>query len=205
MDVIIVGAGTLAQLTAAILSHDHNIRVAGLIDVEKPEKDKRILGLPVIGDHSILGSLIDQGIRGAIVAVGDNYIREAHYYALSNMGYELVNAVHPTALIAPDVTLGQGVVVAEGCILATGVSVGNNVLVGSGSVLSVRVEVGENVNIGPRVCLGGACTVKRNSHIGIGVSVASYLTIGKNAIVPVGAAILENVADRTLDKISTSD
>ena len=205
MDVVIVGAGSLAQLVASILLHDRNISIAGFVDVERPGKERRILGLPVIGNHSVLEPLLDKGVRGGVVAVGDNYIREEHFYALSNMGYELINAVHPTALIAPEVTLKSGTIIAEGCILSTGVSVGNNVVIESGAVLSVRVDVGENVFIGPGACIGGACTLKRNCHIGVGASVAPYVTIGKNAVVPAGAAILEDVPDRSLADVPRSD
>ncbi|MCH7565552.1 MAG: hypothetical protein IH968_17200 [Gemmatimonadetes bacterium] len=195
MKIVILGAGSLAHLVASILSDDHNLSIVGFVDVEKPSVERRILGFPVIGDHSVLPSLLEEGTNGAIVAVGDNNLREQRFYALQNMGFEMVNVIHRTALIASDVLLKSGTIIAEGCILSAGVSVGNNVVFEAGAVISVNVDVGENVYVGPGVCVAGACTLKRNCRIEAGASVAPSVVVGKNAVAAPGAAVLQDLPD----------
>jgi len=196
LDVVIVGAGSMARMAITILRHDHNIRVIGLVDVERPKEERRVVDIPVIGDHSLLDGLLRQGVRGTLVAVGDNYIREQRFYEVSRMGFDLITAVHPSAQIAPDVALGDGCIIGEGVILSTGVVVHNNVIIEAGTVISVSAEIGENVFVGPGVCIGGEVRVGRNCHLDPGVSVAPSIRVGKNVFVEAGTAVRADFPDR---------
>lgn len=186
----------MARMVINILRHDHNIRIIGLVDVDRPKEERRILDVPVIGDHSILDGLLKQGVRGTIVAVGDNHIREQRFYEVSRLGFELITAVHPSAQISPDVTLGDGVIVGEGVIISTGVIVHNNVIIEPGAVISVLSEIGENAFIGPGACISGGVRVGRNCHIDPGVSVAPEVKIGKNVFVEAGTAVRADLPDQ---------
>lgn len=196
MDAVIIGAGSMARMVINILRHDHNIQIVGLVDVERPKEGQRVMDVPVIGDHSLLEGLLRQGVRGALVAVGDNYIREQRFYEVSRMGFDLITAVHPNTQIAPDVVLGDGCIVGEGVILSTGVVVHNNVIIEPGTVISVSTEIGENVFVGPGVCIGGGVRVGRNCHLDPGVSVAPNIRVGKNVFVEAGTAVRADVPDQ---------
>jgi sugar O-acyltransferase (sialic acid O-acetyltransferase NeuD family) len=196
MDVIILGAGSTAQLAVSILSHDRNLKVVGCVDVLWPEDGRRVLDVPIVGDHSVLAALQARGVRGALVAVSDNRIRERHFYMLERLGYELVNAVHPSTVIGAGVRLGRGVCVAEGCVLSAGVSVDDNVILDAGAVVGSHAVIGPNVYLGNGSVVGSGATIGRNCFLDVGVAVARQVSVGKHNRIAAGSSLHEDVPDQ---------
>jgi len=196
MEVVIVGAGSTAHLAISILQHDHNLAIAGCVDVKWPDQRRTMIKVPVIGDHTVLEDLYKRGVRGALVAVSDNRIREQHFYTLQKIGYELVSAVHQSAVIGSGVRLGRGLCIAEGCVISAEVSIGDNVILEAGAVIGSHAEIGPHVYLGNGSVVGSAGVVGKNCFIDVGVSIARRIVVGKNNYVPAGTSIRENVPDR---------
>lgn len=198
MKIVVIGAGGQARIVYEILSFDRNAEVVAFVDNVVHGSDEQIMGIPITGDHSVLPKLIKNGVRGAIIAIGDNKIRAERFDELSAMGLEMVNAIHPTAYIAPSARLGRGVTVAIGAIIGTASRIGNNVIVNNGAVVDHESEIEDGVHIAPRCCLAGRVTVKRGTLIGIGSVITQYLTIGENVTIGAGSVVLEDVPDNVV-------
>jgi len=198
MKIAIIGAGGQARIVCEILSYDRNIEVVAFIDNVVRGSDEYIMTIPVMGDHSILPKLIKNGVKGAIIAVGDNEMRAAHFEKLKGMGLSMVNAVHPTSNIAPSVKLGRGVTIAMGAMISTGTRVGDNVIINTGAIIDHEDEIENHVHVGPGCSLAGRVTVKRGTFIGIGSVVKEYVTIGKNSIIGAGSVVLEDIPDNVV-------
>ncbi|MGB1262775.1 MAG: UDP-3-O-(3-hydroxymyristoyl)glucosamine N-acyltransferase [Cognaticolwellia sp.] len=99
------------------------------------------------------------------------------------MGYALVaqlldttpkpaNAIHPSAVIAEDVTLGEGVTIGANAVVEAGVTIGNNVSVGAGSFIGIAAKIGanstiwSNISIYHGVVIGENCAIHANSVVG---------------------------------------
>jgi UDP-3-O-[3-hydroxymyristoyl] glucosamine N-acyltransferase len=67
--------------------------------------------------------------------------------------------MHPTAVVAPDAELGDGVSVGAYAVLQPGSSIGAGTKIGEGSVIGERVRIGENCRIYPRVVLYAGVTL----------------------------------------------
>ena len=195
MDVVIIGAGTTAQLAVSILADDRNLRVVGCVDVAWPDEQKMVLDIPIIGDHSVLKELLGKGIRSALVAVAENRIREQHFYAAQTIGFEMVNAVHASAIIGKSVRLGIGVCIGEGSVVSTGSIIGDNVVVEAGATIGSHVDIGSNVYIGNGTVIGNAAVIGRNCFLDVSVSVARKVNVGKNHVFEPGVNVNEDVAD----------
>lgn len=198
MKIAIIGAGGQARIVYEILRYDRNMEVVAFVDNVIHGNDEQIMGVPVLGDHSVIPRLLKDGVRGAIVAVGDNEIRAAHFEKLKGMGLELVNAIHPTSYIAPSVKLGNGVTIAMGAIISTGARIGNNVIINTGATIDHEDEIEDHVHIGPGCSIAGRVTVKKGVLIGIGSVVKEYLTIGENSIIGAGSVVLEDIPDNAV-------
>jgi len=196
--VVIIGAGGQARVVYDILSGDSNMEVVAFVDNVVPGGEERIMGIPVMGDHSVLPRLIADGARGAIVAVGDNEIRTAHFEWLKGLGLELINAIHSTSCIAPSAKLGQGVTVAMGAIISTDARIGDNVIINTGATIDHEDAIADHVHIAPGCALAGRVTIKRGTFIGIGSVVKDYVTIGENAIIGAGSVVLEDIPDNAV-------
>src|SRR4030042_6212385 len=120
MKIVIIGAGGQARIVYEIINYDRNFEVVAFVDNAVHGRDEHIMGIPVMGDHSVLPKLMDGGVRGAIIAIGDNQIRAAHFAKLQSMGLEMLSAIHPSARIAPSAKLGSGVTIAIGATISTG-------------------------------------------------------------------------------------
>ncbi|MFC2034061.1 acetyltransferase [Chloroflexota bacterium] len=195
MKIAIIGAGGQARIVYEILSFNRNVQVVAFVDNVVHGSDEQIMGIPIIGDHSILPKLISNGVSGASIAIGDNKIREIRYEEFSGMGLEIVNAIHPTSYIAPSAKLGSGVTVAIGAIIGTGARIGDNVIVNNGAIIDHENEIDDHVHIAPGCLLAGRVTVKKGTFIGIGSVIKEYLTIGKNVTIGAGSVVLEDIPD----------
>lgn len=195
MKIVIIGAGGQARVVCEILKHDYNVEIVGFIDSVLKEPNERIMGIPVLGDFSILPELIKKGIMGYIVAIGDNKLRAQRFEEMKKMRLEPINAIHPTAHIAYNVEIGKGNVIAAGTVIATGTKIGNNTIINTGAIVEHENIIEDNVHIGPGAAVAGRVRVKRGAFLGIRSTVKEYLTIGEGSIVGAGAVVLEDISD----------
>lgn len=197
MKVVILGAGSTAQEVASILVHDRNFQVMGFTDKDDKTKGKKILGIEVIGSYKILKDLLKQGIHGAVVAVGfDNNLREKYFHQTKEMGFEMINVVHPSALIDPSAQLKDGIVIAAGCILCPQVIIEQNCILEAGTIIGANTQIADNVYIGVGGCIGGGSFIKRNAFLAAGCSTGAYVTIGKNVKVGPGTSVIKDLPDQ---------
>jgi len=199
MIIVIIGAGGQARVVYEILRYNRNMEIFAFIDNIIKGSEEKIMEIQVLGDHSILPKLIKEGVKGYIVAVGDNKIRMQHFNKCLSMELIPINAIHPTAHIAYNgVKIGKGVVIATGATIATGTTIGDNVIINTGAIIEHEDVIEDHVHIAPGVVLAGRITVKENAFIGAGSVVKEYITIGKNTIIGAGSIVLEDIPDNVV-------
>jgi UDP-perosamine 4-acetyltransferase len=196
MRVVILGAGSTAQSVASILRSDRNFQLVGFTDKDDKAKGKRILGAEIIGSHAVLKDLYRQGVRAAAVAIGyDNKLREKYYHELRDIGFEMINVIHPSALIDPSVEFAEGVIVGPGCILSPMVKIDRNTILENGAIVGADCQIADNVYIGVGCCISGGSFIKRNAYLSAGCTIASYVTVGKNQKVAPGSVVAKSLPD----------
>ncbi len=199
MNVVIIGAGGHGRVVLDILHHDINVGSLSLVDDDDKYKNNMIDGAPVLGKINSLPSLIPKHrLGGAIIAIGDNKTRARIYKNIASMGLKIVNAIHPHALIARDVIIGEGSVIAAGVIIGTGSRIGNNVIINTGVIIEAENIIDDHTHISPGVNLAGKVTIKKYTQVGLGVNVIHDITIGENVMVGAGAIIIKDVPDNSL-------
>src|SRR3989338_4820316 len=135
----------MAQEAASILVHDRNFEVTGFTDKEKSTKGKKIFGIEVIGTNEILKDIFKQGIHGAVVAVGfDNNLREKYFHQMKEIGFEMINVVHPSALIDSHAHIDEGVIIGAGCILSSQVKIDQNTILEAGVAIGANTQIAYN-------------------------------------------------------------
>ncbi len=77
--------------------------------------------------------------------------------ALAPAAPDATAGIHPTAVVAADATLGEGVSIGPGAVLEAGVRLGRGSRIGAGAWLGAGVMVGDDTEIGPHAaCYPGA-------------------------------------------------
>ena len=195
--VVGLGAGGHARVVIEILRcSSSSYEVAGLLDPDTALHGTRVLGVPVLGDDSMLPDLARKGISRFFVgvgSVGDRKPRQRLFEKAVLLGMEPVQAVHPRAVVSPSAETGAGTTVMAGAVINACARVGTNVIVNTGAVVEHDCIVGDHVHIATGAVVAGGVCVGNGAHIGAGATVLQGLRIGGNAIVGAGAVVVADV------------
>jgi UDP-perosamine 4-acetyltransferase len=194
MDVLILGAGGHGKVVLDILRTAGEHRVVGFIDADRSLADTCVSGVPVLGASNLLPKLRGRA-KGAVVAIGDNHTRRSCAAMVSEHGFELINAIHPSAVVSPAAKLGRNVVICAGACVCVEVMLGDSVIVNTNAVVDHECDVAEAAHICPGGLLAGRVRVGAGALIGLGAKVIQCRTVGANAIVGAGAVVIEEVPD----------
>jgi len=196
--ILIYGASGHARVVTDIILLSKKYDIVGYIDDTAEKKGEKFENSRILGTKDLLDDLKSNGIKKAFVAVGDNKGRSKICKLLLEKGFELINLIHPKAVVAKDVKIGFGVVVMAGAIINSGSTIGNNVIVNTGATVDHDCNLMEGAHISPGVHLAGGVDVGRLSWVGIGSIVKDKMKIGDNCIVGAGSLVLDNIQDNMI-------
>ena len=194
--VIVIGAGGHARVLLDVLARC-GVMVAGLTDADASKHGKLLSGFRILGADGVLekhppGSTILVNAMGSTESMTT---RQAVFERLKAAGYGFLTLAHPSALIAPDVVLGEGVQVMAGAIVQPGARIGANSIVNTGAQVDHDCIIGAHVHLSPGATLSGTVTVGDGSHIGTGATIVQGLRVGRGCLVAAGAVVTRGVAD----------
>ncbi|MDE2038830.1 MAG: NeuD/PglB/VioB family sugar acetyltransferase [Elusimicrobia bacterium] len=193
--VVIIGAGQNGVQAFHILKHQSGIEVVGFLD-EDPAKQGRLhCGLPILGGVDAARRPCAGGAAGAIVAVGGNAARKELTARIAALGLELINAVHPAALIDSPRSLGRGCVIEMGVAIHPEAVIGDGVFLGGGSVVAHHCAIGDFALIAGGVTFGGEVTVGSLAVIGVGAALRPGVNVGASSVVGVGSVVVKDIPD----------
>jgi sugar O-acyltransferase (sialic acid O-acetyltransferase NeuD family) len=194
--VIVVGAGGHGQVVADILraarAGGRDVEVIGYLDDRKAVHGHTLVNARVLGPATALNDTLHDAV---VVAIGDNKARAAIARRLVESGARLATAVHPAAVVAMDVSVGDGSMLCAGAVVNTGTVIGRGVILNTACSVDHHTTVGDYAHIAPGVHMGGEVTVGEGALVGIGAVVLPRVTIGRWAIVGAGAVVTRNVPD----------
>lgn len=191
---IIWGASGHARVVAEIIRLRGDHAIAGFLDDVRPQcAGEDFEGSTILGGRKILSSILAEGITNLIVAIGDCDARmEAAEFA-TTLGFTLVSAIHPTAVIAADAQIGAGTVIAATAVVNPACRLGQNVVVNTAATIDHDCEIGDGAHLSPGVRLGGKVMIGRGVWVGIGAVVVDGHRIEERAIIGAGAVVVRDV------------
>jgi len=193
MKVVIVGAGGHGRVVLDIFRSNHQFEVVGFLDSNKGLHRQHVDGIEIMGDLSLAPRFGELGIGGALIAIGDNRIRQMYATTLEKAGVNLVCAIHPSSSIADNAQVGKNVVIAAGANICAHTIIDDSVIINTGSIIDHESLIGSGAHVCPGVRMAGHVIVKPLSFIGIGATVVQNVTIGESAVVGAGAVVLKDV------------
>lgn len=192
--VLILGAGGHGRVVLDVLLHTRKFEIVGFLDNNPDIHGRRVDGILVrggIGDLSTIGRDVDA--RKVIIAIGDNGTRRGLARRVEQLGFELVSAVHPSATIAYNATIGRNVVIAAGAVVCANCQIGDSVILNTGCIIDHQTMIGEGSHICPGVRIAGRVKVEPGVFVGIGATIVPKVTLGCESIIGAGAVVLEDV------------
>jgi sugar O-acyltransferase (sialic acid O-acetyltransferase NeuD family) len=197
MEIVILGAGGHGRVVLDILQTARQHKVVGFLDNNAGLHGRRVDGLPVLGGIGDVEELRRRGVRGAVVAVGDNGVRRSICDSVEQNGLELINAIHPSAQIASNACTGKGVVIAAGALVCAHCQIGDHAILNTGCIVDHESMIGTAAHLCPGVRLAGHVVVEAGAFIGIGATVVQNIRVGFEAVVGAGAVVIEDVEPMT--------
>lgn len=193
--IFIFGASGHAKAVIDAIEKQGLYHIEFLVEDNADLWGEKIYGYPVVGGRDALLAANEPRSFGGIVAIGDNASRERVATWLTQNGYELINATHPSAQIARGAQIDCGSVVMAGCIINADASIGKNVIINTGAAVDHDCRLGNVVHIAPGVTLCGGVTVGDQTLVGAGATVIPNINIGKWVVVGAGATVIHDIQD----------
>lgn len=190
---VLVGAGGHAMVLLDVI-RCLGRAVHGVVDRREPATGA-FQDLPWLGDDTALvgtdpaSVLLVNGI-GSVASVAR---RREVFERFKTLGFSFATLVHPGAIIAADVELGEGVQVMAGVVLQPGVRLGADTIVNTRAAIDHQCVIGAHVHIAPGVTLSGEVTVEDSVHIGTGATVIQGRHLGTGCLVGAGAVVIRDV------------
>jgi len=188
--IIIVGAGGHAKVCIELLQA---MGETILCCVGASDSGTTCLGLPVLhGDHH-LARLREEGHTRVFVALGPNRLRARLGQHVRDLGYELVNAISPAAVISPSARIGAGVAIMAGAVINAEASIGDLAIINTGATVDHDCVIGATVHLAPQCTLAGNISVGTGTFLGVGCKVIPDVEIGAHSTIGAGAVVIRPI------------
>ena len=185
---LIVGAGGhgKAVAEAAILGREWS-RVL-FVDDRWPEL-KQCSGWPVVSNLEGLSAAAPL-VDGAIVAIGNNELREHGVNAVCRSGIPLSSVIHPRAFVSPSARIGIGSAVMTMAVVGTDAVVDMAAIINAGATVDHDAVLEDFAHLGVGVQLAGGVRIKARAWLQAGCSAGYGVVVPERAVVAPGAALV---------------
>ena len=171
---------------------DLNYTISGFLDRDESLHGTLVDAIPVLGGHELLKQEEYQE-AGLFLGIGTNEERKTLYDTLGRHRHRFISAIHPDALVALDVVIGDAPVMMSGATINQGSHIGTNVIINTGAIVEHDCTVGSHAHICPGAVLCGGVQVGEGAVIGAGATVKDGIAIGAWATVGCGAVVVKDV------------
>ena len=191
--VVVIGSGGHAKVVIELVRAEGKYQIKGCTGLGG---GGFVLGdVPILGTDSVLPAIWADGTRRAFVAIGDNHLRLRLFAQVSEMGFELINAVSPNAVVSPSATLGRGIAIMAGAIINASAEIGDGAIINTNAGVDHDCRIGRGAHIGPGSTLAGNVEIGCESFLGARTCVIPGIRIGSRAIVGAGSVVVRDIPD----------
>jgi len=190
---IVIGCGGHSHAVINILLQEYKPSSIGLYDLNEPDYNEKILGVPVIGKFSDLLEQPSKTDVGLYLAIGDNTKRDSLYEQLITKGYRLNTLISNTAILSFEASIGEGCLICPQAFIGPDVVIGENTIINTSGIIEHEVHVGKSCHIAPGCTVSGRVTIGNRVFMGGGVTVIDGVSICDDVTVGAGATVIESI------------
>jgi sugar O-acyltransferase (sialic acid O-acetyltransferase NeuD family) len=132
---------------------------------------------------------------GFCVTIGNPHgkVRLALSAKLKSAGLRCVSAVHPTAWVAANATVGEGCQIHAGAVIEAEARIGRQCIINTNASVDHECVLEDGVEIAPGATLCGLVHVGSNGWVCAGATVLPRRRIGASAVVGAGSVVIADV------------
>jgi UDP-perosamine 4-acetyltransferase len=162
-----------------------------------------LAGLPVFTPDTV-PTLRKLGVRYAHICIGAPAPRLRTAAQLKEQGFEIIQAIHPKAIVSPAASIGEGAYVGPGVVVGPEVIIGDYSQVNNNSTIPHHVRIGMAVRVSDGANIAGGVTIGDRTLLGLGVTVNTGCDIGADVTIVSGVSIFDKVPDNAIVRITLS-
>lgn len=168
-------------------------RVLGFVDPDPMRPP--LLGARHLGDDGAVFGHRPGSVRlvNGVGSISCTRNRRTVYDRFVQEQYGFATVIHPSAVVAPEVQIEDGVQVFAGAVVQTGCRLGANAVLNTGARVDHDCVIGAHAHVSPGVTICGAVCVGDGAHIGAGATVIQGIRIGAGSLVGAGALVIRDV------------
>lgn len=126
-----------------------------------------------------------------IIAIGNQNIREK----ISKKNLKWYTAIHKSAIISNNVSIGEGSVIMPNVVINTGSNIGRHCIVNTGAIIEHDNKVEDYVHVSVGAKIGGGVSIGKSTWVGIGATIINNVNICANCMIGAGAVVIKNIED----------
>jgi sugar O-acyltransferase (sialic acid O-acetyltransferase NeuD family) len=197
MKAFIFGAGAHGRTLLDILRVLGRHESMEFLDDNEQLWGEQVNGAPILGglDYALQQ---DRKTFEMIVALGNSITRLAVAEELKTHSITLLNAIHPSAVVMPSATMGEGNMIAAASVVNSNASVGNHVIINTGAVVEHDCVLADGVNVSPGAQICGRVTLGRMAFVGTGAIILPRISVGPGAVIAAGSIVTHDVPEKAL-------
>lgn len=188
--VIIIGAGGHAKVVADAVRMG-GAEVVGFLDDNASKHGQPFARSTVLGDVASYEKYANES--SFIIAIGSGEIRKRIYELLD--GVEWYTAIHPSAVIADDVVIGEGSFVGALSVISPDSKIGRHSILNTRSVVEHDCFVGDFTHLAPASTLCGESKVGDLCWVGAGATVINGISVCDDVMIGACATVVKDIEE----------
>lgn len=181
---IIIGASGHGKVVADIAQLNG---YEDIVFLDDNESVKECAGFPVVGKTT-------EALEGEVfVAVGNQETRKRLMEFYKNR--YLPTLIHPKAVVAKAVDIGEGTVVMAGSVINPGSTIGKGVIVNTSSSIDHDCVIGDYCHVSVGSHISGTVLVGEGTWIGAGTTVSNNINICGGCVIGAGAVVIKDITE----------
>lgn len=188
--VIVLGGGGHARVLIDALRLSKN-QILGVTDFRPSSVNPQKVGVKILGDDGAILSFRPAKVSlvNGLGSTGSTAARMALFEKFKVKGYRFISVIHPSAVIAKDAVLGEGVQIMAGAVIQTGVVIGNNAIINTRASVDHDCHIGSHVHIAPGAVLSGGVEIGDGSHVGVGAIIVQNVKLPAHSFVKAASLV----------------
>lgn len=176
------------------------VDVVGFLDDDPKFVGKMVRGVPVLGGVMALESLnTTQGIEAVYCPLGNNKLRVKFLTFARKLRYRTPNYIHPSVLISPHVSIGEGVYILLGTTIMPYTEIKDFVMISMGVHLAHHNVLDEGVFLSTGCNFGASIHAHKYAYCGISSTIMTGIyELGENCLIGAGAVVIKDVPDNAV-------
>ena len=180
----IFGAGGHAKVVIQTARAAGYVPVA-VFDDNIETHGKMLCGVPIVGHLS-------EALKSmpTVIAIGNNQVRKR---CCESMSLPWVTIIHPTAVVDPTATIGEGTVVFAGAVIQADSIIGRHAIINTSASVDHDSCLSDYVHVAPGCRVTGEVHVGEGVLLGAGTSIKPRMKIGEWSVVGAGGVVVADI------------